>query len=130
MVEPAVDEHPPRAWLRWGPWLVAGAAVGLLLRRLPIAVAERIITGRDSKPVGCGDSSVLECALDNVGSVGETLVELLVYVLAVSAALGLAGAVVIVIGLVRRTPLIAGIGVAIAVPGGWQLAGLGLALLG
>ena len=115
------------AWSRGTPLVVAaGAAAGLLGRHLPVDLA--ILLVRRDLP-GCGDRSILECALDNVDDLVGALLRFVVALVAICVVAAAVGGIVLAVGLVRRRAWLVAAGVAVLLPAVWQAASLASHLL-
>ena len=97
--------------------IAAGALLGLLARNVPIELAARLTRDRD---FDCGDRTILECSLDNVGTLAGTLLRFFVTLVVVELVAALAAVVLLVVGRVRRQPWLLAAGVVVAVPVVWQ----------
>jgi hypothetical protein len=120
-VAASASEDASRRRARLVAAAVAGAALGLVVRELPLAAAGALLGPSSTGP--CGMEEVLACVARDSGTLLVEVVRLAAVAALIAGAGALAGVTAVVLGLVSRrpvaSPLFVGGGVLLAVPGLW-----------
>lgn len=103
--------------------VAAGAAVGLVGRGIPTAVAIRTV--RVPRTPRCGMEEVLECVVRDSGTIFVGIARVALATVVISATAAVVGTIAVAVGLVSRRrvagTLLVGVGVMLVMPALWLL---------